>query len=66
MQRRDDWTKDVAYGAARNKEKRKTTQKVHGCTEGGHEEGWGDRGSRKGEGEMEADDLLWPPLKKSI
>lgn len=31
-----------------------------------HEEGWGDRGSRRGEGEMEADDLLWPPLKKSI
>lgn len=30
-------------GATREKEKRKTTKKIHGCSEGGHGEGWCDR-----------------------
>lgn len=29
----------VEYGAAREDEKRKTTEKVHGCSEGGSAEG---------------------------
>lgn len=30
------WTKDVECAAARQKEKRKSTKKIHGCREGGH------------------------------
>lgn len=36
------WTKDVEDGAARPKEKMKTTEKVNGCSEGGHVECWCD------------------------
>lgn len=37
------WTKDAEYGAARQEEKRKTTEEVHRGSEEGHAEGWGDR-----------------------
>lgn len=29
------WTKEVEYGAARLEKKKKTTEEVHGCSEGG-------------------------------
>lgn len=32
-----------------------TTEKIYGCSEGGHSEGWRDR-------DIEADDLLWHPI----
>lgn len=34
----------------------KTTEKIHGCSEGGHEEGWCDTKGYHGQGEMEADE----------
>lgn len=34
------WVKDVRDGAAMQEEKRKTTMKVHGYSEGGDAEGW--------------------------
>lgn len=33
------WTKDAEDGSARQKEMRKTTKKIPGCSEGGHGEG---------------------------
>lgn len=32
-------TKNVQYGATRKEEKRKTSEKVHGCSDGGRAEG---------------------------
>lgn len=37
-------TKEVEDRTARKGEKRKTTETIQGCDEGGHAEGWGDRG----------------------
>lgn len=41
------------------REKRKNTEDVHGCSEGGDADGWC---NRRG-GKMEADNRLWQPLK---
>lgn len=38
------WTKAVDYGAARLEKKRKTAEKIHGYSEGGHADCWYDRG----------------------
>lgn len=37
------WTKGKDYKAAKEKEKRKTAEKFHGCCEVGHVEGWSTR-----------------------
>ena len=34
------WEKDIEDGAARQEEKRKAKEEVHGCGEGGHAGGW--------------------------
>lgn len=60
------WTKDVECAAARQEEKRVSTKKIHGCREGGHAEGWCVTGGCQGQGEMEADDLMWRPLKEGV
>lgn len=44
------WTKDFEYGAVRHEGKRKTKEKVYGCSDG----------------EMEADDPLWHLLKGEV
>lgn len=43
--------------------RRKTAEEIHGCSEGGHPEGWHERRGCKGQGQMKADDLLWRLLK---
>lgn len=55
-------SKDVEYETDRLERKRKATEKIHGCCEGGHAEGWCDR--RGSKGEMEADYLVWEQLKE--
>lgn len=35
---------DVEYGAARQEEKKTTTEKIDRCSEGGHTDHWCDRG----------------------
>lgn len=55
VQRRDG----VKDGAARQKEKRKSSEKICGCGETGHAKGWRDRGACW-------DNLLWRPLKGEV
>uniref|UniRef100_A0A0E9SZ62 Uncharacterized protein n=1 Tax=Anguilla anguilla TaxID=7936 RepID=A0A0E9SZ62_ANGAN len=51
------WRRDAGDGAARQEEKRKAKEKVHGHGEGGLAGGW-----CRGQEEMETDDPLWRPL----
>lgn len=44
-----------------SQEKKKTTDRVHGCSEGCHAEDYCDKGGCWGEGEKESDDLLVTP-----
>lgn len=48
-------SKDAECGASSQEEKRKTKERIRGCTEGGHAEVLGV--------EMDADDPLWRPLQ---
>ncbi len=39
--------------------RKRVTERVHRCGEGGHEGGWDDRKGCNGLGDMEAQDPLW-------
>lgn len=40
-------------------EKKKPTEKIHECSEGGHEKSWCDRSGCCGQNTVEVDDALW-------
>lgn len=53
------WLKDSDYGAVKQEEKRKTTDKVYGCSERGHAVGWCDSRELEIGIEMDDEDPLW-------
>ncbi|KAF7662132.1 hypothetical protein LDENG_00246020 [Lucifuga dentata] len=58
--------KDAEDGAARQDEKRKVKEEVYRCGKRGHAGGRRHGGGRRGQGEMEADDPLWRPIKGAV
>lgn len=55
---------DAEYGSTGQEKKKKTTEKVYRCSDGGRAEGWWWQREMPGWGETEADDLLWERPKE--
>lgn len=57
---------DIKHGAARQVEKRKSSEKIHGCVDGGHAECWCARDSVRWKQVIHCGDPLREQLKREV